>query len=137
MPTGDRWLVVETTLGLALARIVILVLPFRRIGWMVSRPTRRPEPPPATRAETIRRIRWAITACANRVPWRALCFEQALAAQFFLRRRGVPVVLYFGAALDDPDRLAAHAWVRDGEVDVIGGETSAQFGVLTSFPQRP
>ena len=137
MSTPDRRLVVEATLGLALARIAVLVLPLHRLGWLASRPVRRPEPPPQARGEVIRRIRWAITACASRVPWRALCFEQGLAAQLLLRRRGIPAVLYVGAALDDQNGFAAHVWVRDGEVDVVGGETSARFGLLTSFPARP
>ena len=137
MPIRDRRIVVETILALALARIAIVILPFRRIGWLLSRPLWRPEPPQPRRAETIGRIRWAIRACARRVPWRAMCFEQGLAAQFLLRRRGIPVVLHFGAALDDRDGLAAHVWVRDGEVDVIGGEVSARFALLTSFPPWP
>ena len=137
MPIPDRWLVVETTLGLALARIAVLVLPLRRLGWLASRPVRQPEPPPQARAETIRRVRWAIGACASRVPWRAQCFEQGLAAQFLLRRCGIPAVLCVGAALDDQRGFAAHVWVRDGEVDVVGGQASARFGFLTSFPPRP
>ena len=137
MPTPNRRLVVETMLGLALARIVIALLPVRRIGWLASWPARRPEPPPTTRTEIIRRIRWAITACASHAPWRAMCFEQGLAAQFLLRRRGIPAVLYVGAALDSQTGFAAHVWVRDGEVDVVGGEASGRFGLLTSFPPRP
>ena len=137
MATSDRRLVVETTLGLALARIAVIVLPLRRLGWLASRPLLRPEPQPMERAESVRRIRWAITACASRVPWRALCFEQGLAAQLLLRRRGIAAVLYVGAALDDQDGFAAHVWVRDGEVDVVGGEAAGRFGLLTSFPSRP
>jgi hypothetical protein len=63
-----------------------------------------------------------------------MCFEQGLASQLMLRRRGVPSVLYFGAAPDSRDGLAAHVWVRDGEIDVIGGETAASFRVLATFP---
>ena len=137
MTTSDRRLVIEAALGLAIARIAIIGLPLRRLGWLASRPVRRPEPPPPARADTIRRTRWAIGACAGRVPWRALCFEQGLAAQFLLRRRGIPAVLYVGAALDDQGGVAAHVWVRDGAVDVVGGETSGRFRLLTSFPQEP
>jgi hypothetical protein len=66
-----------------------------------------------------------------------MCFEQGLAAQFMLRRRGVPSVLYYGAALDDQDGLSAHVWVRDGDVDIIGGEIASQFAVLATFPPQP
>ena len=50
-----------------------------------------------------------------------MCFQQGLAAQLMLRRRGIPSVLYYGAA-QDGSGLHAHVWVRDGDIDVIGGE---------------
>jgi hypothetical protein len=65
-----------------------------------------------------------------------LCFQQGLAAQLMLRRRGVPSVLYYGAAQDDRSGLFAHAWVRDGDVDVIGCEIASRFAVLATFPPQ-
>ena len=43
-------------------------------------------------------------------------------------------MLYYGAAQDDRTGLYAHVWVRDGEVDVIGGEIAYRFAVLATFP---
>jgi hypothetical protein len=63
-----------------------------------------------------------------------MCFQQGLAAQFMLRRRGVPSVLYYGAATDDRSGLSAHVWVRASGVDVIGGEIASRFAVLMTFP---
>ena len=51
-----------------------------------------------------------------------------------LRRRGVPSFLYFGAAPDDKRGLIAHVWVRDGDVDIVGGEETSRFAVLATFP---
>jgi hypothetical protein len=70
------------------------------------------------------------------VPWRALCFQQGLAAQLMLRRRGIPSVLYYGAAQEDRTGLCAHVWVRDGEIDVIGGEIAHRFAILATFPSQ-
>jgi hypothetical protein len=81
-----------------------------------------------------RRIRWAVSACARRVPWRAKCFEQGLAAQLMLRRRGTCSVLYYGAASGDERGLSAHVWVRDGDLDIIGGEIASDYAVLATFP---
>jgi hypothetical protein len=53
-----------------------------------------------------------------------------------LRRRGVPSVLYYGAALDNGSGLSTHVWVRDGDVDVIGGEIADRFAILATFPSR-
>jgi hypothetical protein len=88
------------------------------------------------RLSKVRRIRWAIIAAAGRVPWRALCFQQGLAAQLMLRRRGVPSVLYYGAAQGERTGLSGHVWVRDGDVDVVGGEIADRFAVLATFPKQ-
>jgi hypothetical protein len=65
-----------------------------------------------------------------------LCFQQGLAAQLMLRRRGIPSVLYYGAAQGDRTGLCAHVWVQDGEVDVIGGEIAHRFAILATFPSQ-
>jgi hypothetical protein len=126
----------EAILWLAIAGFAIAVLPFRHVGLLAARPTRRPNPPPHARLMKVRRIRWAILTSARRMPSRALCFQQGLAAQFMLRRRGIPSVLYYGAAQDDRSGLYAHVWVRDGDVDVIGGEIAHRFAILATFPPQ-
>src|SRR5262245_55324563 len=134
LPQRDRLLLVEATLWLAVAGLGSAVLPFRQIGRVAARPIRRPELPQQARQKEVKRIRWAIVATARRVPWRAMCFQQGLAAQLMLRRRGVPSVLYYGAAPDERSGLSAHVWVREGSVDVIGGEIASRFAVLATFP---
>jgi hypothetical protein len=132
----DRFLLLEAILSLAIAGFAIAVLPFRHVGFLAAHPIRRPKLPRRARANKVQRIRWAIITTAARVPWRALCFQQGLAAQFMLRRRGIPSVLYYGAAQDERSGLYAHVWVRDGDVDVIGGENAYRFAVLAKFPPQ-
>lgn len=136
LPWHDRTLLVEATLLLAVAATAIAVLPFRLVGRLAARPVHQQAPPPQTRLIETRRVRWAIAASARRVPWRAMCFQQGLAAQIMLRRRGIPSVLYYGAAPDDQRGLMAHVWVRDGEIDVIGGEIALRYAVLATFPSQ-
>ena len=129
----DRLLLLEAILWLGIAGIAITLLPFSYIGRLASRSIRQPLPRGA-RLEKIRRVRWAITTAAAQVPWRALCFQQGLAAQLMLRLRGIPSVLYYGAAQDNRSGLYAHVWVRDGDVDIIGGEIASNFAILATFP---
>jgi hypothetical protein len=129
----DRLLLLEAILWLGVAGIAIAVLPFSQIGRLAGRPIRRPLPRDA-RLEKIWRVRWAITTTAAQVPWRALCFQQGLAAQLMLRLRDIPSVLYYGAAQDNRSGLYAHVWVRDGNVDIIGGEMASNFAILATFP---
>ena len=53
-----------------------------------------------------------------------------------LRRRGIPSVLYYGAAPDDRCGIVAHVWVRDGEADVVGCELAGRYALLASFPPQ-
>src|SRR2546423_1647912 len=111
LPSRDRLLLLEAILTLGIARSAIVVLPFRSVGNLAARPIRMQAATQQMRTSTAKRVRWAIIACARRVPWRAVCFEQGLAAQFMLRRRGVSSVLYYGAAPDNQEGLSAHVWV--------------------------
>ena len=106
------------------------------LDFLAARPIRQLKLTAPRRLNKVQRIRWAIITTAARVPWRALCFQQGLAAQLMLRRRGIPSVLYYGAAQDDGNGLYAHVWVRDGDVDVIGGEIAHRFAILATFPPQ-
>ena len=136
LPPHDRRILLEATLWLAAANLTIAFLPFRQVGRLAARPIGRQKLPPQTRVREVERVRRAIIIAARRVPWRAVCFQQGLAAQLMLRRRGVPSVLYYGAALGNGSDLSAHVWVRDGDVDVIGGENSSHYAQLATFPPK-
>jgi len=132
----DRLLAFEAMATLIMASVAIVILSFRSVGYLAALPAKNGELSPEDRALIIKRVRWAVSACARRSPLRAMCFEQGLTAQRMLRRRGVPSVLYFGAVPDDQKGLIAHVWVRDENVDVIGCETAAQYAVLAAFPEQ-
>ena len=131
---ADRALLAETMIVLALASAAITVLPFRKIGALASRASKERKSSDAERSKMVWRVRWAVQVCAARVPWRAVCFQQGLAAQWMLRRRGIASRMYYGAKPDAEKGLAAHVWVRDGELDVIGCDIAKDFAVLTTFP---
>jgi hypothetical protein len=134
---GDRLLLAESLFVLALASLLVAFLPFRRIARIAAWKTGITNLSTEERRSLAKRIRWAISAVAHRVPWKAVCFQQGLAAQFMLRRRGIPSVLYYGAAPDGEKGLSAHVWIRDGDVDVIGGEIADRFAILAKFPATP
>lgn len=80
-------------------------------------------------AETAYWIRRAVAAWGRRVPWRAECFERALAADAMLRRRGFVSHIHYGAATR-ADGLAAHVWVTSGARPVVGHENREEFAEL-------
>ncbi|MFZ5624935.1 MAG: lasso peptide biosynthesis B2 protein [Gemmatimonadota bacterium] len=116
------------TLGGALLR----VMPFARLARYVGRHmVQSPARPDRATRDQARQIRWAIATAARQLPWKPVCLPQALAAQWMLRRVGIPSTLYFGI---DPARgYDAHAWVRAGQVIVAGGPVRRGFTVVSSF----
>ncbi len=125
----------EAMLVLAFSSAAIRFLPFARIGNLASGRLGRKPPRPADRPAA--EVAWAVQACARRVPWRAVCFQQGLASQIMLRRRGVDSTLYFGAAMGADSELAAHVWVKAGQIEVVGCQEAPGFAVLATYPPEP
>ncbi|WP_265569356.1 lasso peptide biosynthesis B2 protein [Sphingomicrobium nitratireducens] len=75
----------------------------------------------------------ALKAWNRRLPWRTLCFEQGLAAERWLRRRGLASRLHYGAA-GRGEGPVAHVWVTSGTVPVVGCEQAGEFVELAQFP---
>lgn len=81
-----------------------------------ARPDR--ELPPDARVD---RLRWALGCVAARVPWRADCLVQVLAAERILTRWGHAPKFYLGVDKDPAVAFSAHAWLQIGDSVVTGG----------------
>lgn len=122
-------LLAEAGLAIFAASLAIRLRPFERIAASLDNPS--PKGPPAD-AETAYWVRRSIAAWGRRLPWRAKCFEQGLAAAAMLRRRGLAYALHYGAANRD-STVAAHVWVTSGPVPVVGCENRGDFSLLATF----
>jgi hypothetical protein len=130
----DRLLLLEAVVSLGAAAFCVRVFPFRVAVRCGSFHIHRREPSQEERDILVKRIRWAVQASARRVPWRAMCFQQGLAAQSMLGRRGIPSVLHYGVAPDHDHGISAHVWVCNGGLDVIGCEIAHLYATLGIFP---
>lgn len=83
-----------------------------------------------------RLLKRLIQRIANLVPWRCVCFPQAIAAQRLLNKREIANTLYLGLKKDNAE-LKAHAWVRAGTYIVTGGANNQEFTVINSFTHKP
>jgi len=134
LPVGRKLLLLEATLALAIGRLMLFFLPFRRIAtWMgVTMGESPPAVLPMQQAAALE-IGWAVRTMANRLPWRNVCFPQALAALWMLKWRRIPATVYFGVMRDENRTLSAHAWVRSGQQLLTGANGHEQFTVVAKF----
>ena len=75
-------------------------------------------------AALVERVAYLIPRVAARVPWRADCQVQAIAAERWLARHGVATTLTLGVPRDKPADFEAHAWLSAGTRIVTGGDIS-------------
>lgn len=124
-------LLAEALAGIAVATLAVRFLPFRRAVRLGSR---RLDPATAVAAEACGDAVWSVTAVAARVPWRAVCFQQGLALQWMLRRRGIDARLHYGVGQGDEGSLLAHVWVTVGDAILIGGDGAPGVRGVAVYP---
>lgn len=126
---------VEAGCLLALARMMILVVPFRRIAPLLGQ-TMAESSHAAPRQRTLaKKISWAVQTTGRHTPWESKCLAQAMAAKMMLRRRRIPSTLYLGLAKDAQGALTAHAWLRCGELILTGGQNHEEFTTIACFAE--
>jgi hypothetical protein len=136
-PPHRKRLLWEALFSLALARIAMACLPFRRIAaWMGAPGAQTPDAASQETTRIAEEIGWAVSALGPRVPWDGRCLAQALAANFMLRRRGLEGTISFGVNKDESGELIAHAWLRFGSSYVTGGAGDKTFSILTTFARK-
>ena len=133
---AERRLLLEAFTLLAVARLLVLTVPFKwlasSIGKHMSESGENVDPSELQRA---RMVGQAVRSAANYTPWKSVCFPQAVAAQWMLKRRHIPATLYLGLSKNEalPQKLAAHAWLRCGGVILTGASGHRQFTVVAMF----
>jgi hypothetical protein len=129
MGAADRWLACEAIAMLGLARLTIILLPFRFIASWLSR-----APDSGVCDEILLlSVRKAVTTAARNVPWNAVCLPQAMAAKAMLARRGCGSSFHLGADFDAQGKLIAHAWLVAGGTIVVGAAGIAGVTPLARF----
>ncbi len=130
-------LLCEALAALAIARVAMASLPFRRIAaWLGTPGAEGPATATGEEMRTAQEIGWAVGVLGRRVPWDGRCLAQALAAKGMLRRRGLEGTVSFGARRGESAGFDAHAWLRLGSCMVTGGPGHERFQTFTTFARR-
>jgi len=132
---AERLLLIEAFFLLGLARLAVLLLPFRWLAASLGehmKETGQTLSPDALK--TARLVGGAVRSAAGYTPWGSVCLPQAAAAKWMLGRRHIASTLYLGVAKDDaPGKLAAHAWVRSGPAILTGAQGRSRYTVVSTF----
>jgi hypothetical protein len=133
---ADRLLLVEALALLGIARLLILIIPFKWLSITLGRHMKESnEEINAADLRHARKVGRAVCSAAHYTPWKSLCLPQAVATQWMLKTRHLSGTLYLGVAKDEtnPEKLAAHAWLRCGTIILTGREGHRKFTVVGTF----
>ena len=140
MTGAQRALLVEATAWLALARLALVLFPFRVVAAHLGevctpaiaagRMAQAGADPAET--ETARTVGHAVRLMAGKVPFKAVCLQQGVAAKLMLRRRGIRSALHFGVA-PKAAGLDAHAWLDTAGAKVTGFPVGTAFTELACW----
>lgn len=137
LPSAQRWLLLEALVGLGLARVAVLTIPFRWILYGLDQQIGTANGAPQPSQQTvIRQVAWAIRGVSRRTPWQSNCLTQAVAGQLMLRRRRIAGTLYLGVLKEGQNALAAHAWLQSNEIIVTGDGQLDRFRVIACFSTK-
>jgi Transglutaminase-like superfamily len=130
----ERGLVIEALAWLAVLRLAIAALPFRRVASLVRlKEAADLESPQHSPSESGARIGWAVRAAAARTPWLSTCLAQSLTGLVMLRRHGVASTVYLGVAKDGAGEFVAHSWLRCGDAVLTGSGGHKSFSIIAAY----
>lgn len=112
---------------LALARIQHRIMPVARINARnaaAGRHGRGPNLASARDQALVDLVGWVVPRVAHRLPWRADCLPQAMAAQRWLLASGIATSIVIGVERPDGTGFNSHAWLLYGERVVTGGDVA-------------
>lgn len=133
---AERLLLLEAFALLGVARLMVLAIPFKWLALSLGKSMHKAGPQADFADPNIARmIGRAVRSAANNTPWESVCLPQAVACQWMLKRRRIPATLYLGVAknAEKPELLAAHAWLRCGDVILTGAPGCKRFRVVATF----
>ena len=128
---AERLLLLEAAAWLCLARLAVLILPFRWIAPHLGSHMAAGADTGAVPMAILKGVSWAVDRAAHHLPFEVVCLPQAMAAKAMLRRRGIPSILYLGVARHEG--MKAHAWLRVGDRVVTGGAGLESYTVVSTF----
>jgi hypothetical protein len=122
---------VEAWFLLHISKILIMILPFRKLAARLGRSQFETEIIDLGK-QVWYDVEVGIIRASKFTFYRSKCYDQALTGKYMLKRRRVSSTLYFGLSKSE-DGLQAHAWVRAGVRIVTGRNGMERFTPVAWF----
>ena len=132
----EQRLFLEALSWLAISRLAILVVPFRRIAPFLGHTMAETPIGPLEFPFLAGRVSWAVQTASRYALRDSKCLAQAIATKMMLKRREIPSTVYLGLLKEGCNGLSAHAWVRSGDKVLTGASGHRQFRVVATFGDR-
>lgn len=133
MPINKKFLFTETFIWLGLARLILLVLPFKQVAPWLGKHQIATNNYNSAQKEIIDKMAYFIRNASPHTPWESKCLVQAMAARWMLQRRGIGGTLYLGVTKEEGENMKAHAWFKCGDLFVTGRKGHRQYTVVSCF----
>lgn len=138
LPWRKKCFIIEAFFLMGLARMAILIFPFRYIASIIGNQMAESSYEVNDKSHlAAHEIGYIVQRLSSWTPWESKCLVKALAAQIMLKNRHIPTTLYLGIAKDGTEKLLAHAWLRCGEIIVTGNKERSMFRPVAHFTSLP
>ncbi|MCP4177331.1 MAG: lasso peptide biosynthesis B2 protein [bacterium] len=132
IPLREKKTVIEVVLLLLYGRILLL-LPYKYMKQYFGNYSIESSESEILNPRELRKISRYIRHIGERLPWKCTCLVNAISAKIMLRRRKIPSTIFFGMAKDSDDKIAAHAWVKCGDIYITGEHTEHEYKAVGHF----
>ncbi|MBI9055317.1 MAG: lasso peptide biosynthesis B2 protein [Bacteroidales bacterium] len=127
----ERKILNRTFAWLLMSFILVRIIPLKWFGSLlgVFKKEIRTELE-ATDLIKITSVKRSIRRIKRVLPWKIKCFEEAITAKKVLERYEIKSTLYLGVDINEKKQLKAHAWLRNGDYNITGGDLATKFKVV-------
>lgn len=127
----ERKILNRTFVWLLMSFILVRIVPLKWFGSLLGEFKKEIQTElEATDLIKIALVKRSIRRIKRFLPWKIKCFEEAITAKKVLERYEIKSTLYLGVDKNESKQLIAHAWLRNGDYNITGGNISTKFKVV-------
>lgn len=130
---SERKLFLETLIISFIIRLIIKFMPMKKYVDKLGKENKLSENIDANEIETLKKFVVNVKRVSRNSFWRTKCYEEAFTLKKILEKRGYSSTIYFGVLKEENNELKAHAWLKIGDVILIGGNAHNKYTVTKFF----